>query len=549
MKLIYQGKEVGITNPEADTAIELFGDSITASQNKIIACRCNNEIRSLDYKFEEGDNVELIDLTDDDGMKVYIRGVLYLMAMAFHELYPEAMLIINYQLFNAMFCEIDNGTITEEMISNVKRRMQELVAEDLPIIKKEMTREEAVDFYNRERTLRGILQLENPLKNEVSLYFCKDYFNYFFGVMPISTRFMNLFDIEIHKNGFIVRYPDKNNPTVIGDFKDNRKFLATLQEYDDIFEVMNIRTTYQVNKLIENGKSKDLILMAEALQEKKIAEIADKILNRQGVRMVLIAGPSSSGKTTFAKRLGMQLRVNGLKPVTIGTDNYFVERKDNPKDENGEYDFETIDALDLGLFNDNLTRLINGETIEIPTFDFKVGTKVFDGKKMSLAKDEVLIIEGIHCLNDRLTSSIPADEKFKIYISDLTVLNIDYFNRISTTDTRLVRRIVRDYNYRGYSALETLKRWPSVNAGERKNIFPYQEEADIMYNSSLIYEHGVLGKYAIPLLDAIPNTEREYSEAKRLSCFLKYFKPIENENIIPNNSLLREFIGGSVFDY
>lgn len=549
MKLIYQGKEVGITNKELDTAIELFGENIAVSPDKIIACRCNNEIRPLDYKFEEGDNVELIDLRDSDGMKVYIRGVLYIMAMAFHELYPDALLVINYQLYNAMFCEIDNQEITEEMISNVKKKMQEIVAADIPFIKKEMTKEEAVEFYNKEHTLRGILQLENPLKNEVSLYYCNDYYNYFYGVMPISTRYLNLFDIEKHNSGFIVRYPDKRDPKVIGDFKDNKKFLATLKEYDDIFEVMNIRTTYQVNKIIENGKSKELILMAEALHEKKIAEIADKILRKQGVRIVLIAGPSSSGKTTFAKRLGMQLRVNGLKPVTIGTDNYFVERKDNPKDENGDYDFETIDALDLGLFNDHLTKLINGETIDVPTFDFKVGTKVFDGKKMRLANDEVLIIEGIHCLNDKLTSSIPADEKFKIYISDLTVLNIDYYNRISTTDTRLVRRIVRDYNYRGYSALETLKRWPSVNAGERKNIFPYQEEADVMYNSSLVYEHGVLGKYAIPLLDAIPNTEREYSEAKRLSCFLKYFKPIENENIIPNNSLLREFIGGSVFDY
>lgn len=549
MKLIYQGNEVGQIH-ENQTALDIFGDGIESSPDKIIACRYNNEIRPLDYRFSEGDDVELIDLKDNDGMKVYIRGVLYLMAMAFHELYPNAMLVINYQLFNAMFCEVDNIRITDEMLQNVKNRMIEISRENIPIIKKEMSKEEAQKFYNRERTLRGILQLENHSKDEVSLYFCKDYFNYFYGVMPISTKYINLFELERHKNGFIARYPDKHNPSVVGDFKDNRKFLAALQEYDDIFEVMGIRTTFKVNKLIEEGKSKDLILMSEALHEKKIAQIADKILKKPGVRLILIAGPSSSGKTTFAKRLGMQLRVNGLKPVTIGTDNYFVERVDNPRDENGDYDFETIDALDLNLFNDHLTRLINGETINVPTFDFKEGTKrYYDDKKMHLAKDEVLIIEGIHCLNNKLTASIPAEEKFKIYISDLTVLNIDYFNRISTTDTRLVRRIVRDYNYRGYSALDTLKRWPSVNAGERKNIFPFQEEADVMYNSSLVYEHNILGKYAIPLLDAIPNTEREFSEAKRLSSFLKYFTPIENENIIPNNSLLREFIGGSVFDY
>jgi len=549
MKLVYQGNEIGLTH-DNESALDMFGEHIDSSVDKIIACRCNNEIRPLDYKFSEGDNVELIDLKDNDGMKVYIRGVLYLMAMAFHELYPNALLVINYQLFNAMFCELDNMKVTDEMLQNVKNRMIEISRENIPIVKKEMTKEEAHEFYSKERTLRGILQLENPLKDEVSLYFCKDYFNYFYGVMPVSTKYINLFEIEKHKNGFIVRYPDKHNPSVVGDFKDNRKFLAALQEYDDIFEVMGIRTTYKVNKLIEEGKAKDLILMSEALHEKKIAQIADKILKKPGVRLILIAGPSSSGKTTFAKRLGMQLRINGLKPVTIGTDNYFVERVDNPKDENGEYDFETIDALDLDLFNDHLTKLINGETINVPTFDFKEGTKkYYPEKTMHLSKDEVLVIEGIHCLNNKLTASIPKDEKFKIYISDLTVLNIDYFNRISTTDTRLVRRIVRDYNYRGYSALETLKRWPSVNAGERKNIFPFQEEADVMYNSSLVYEHNVLGRYAIPLLDAIPNTEREYSEAKRLSSFLKYFTPIENENIIPNNSLLREFIGGSVFDY
>ena len=549
MKLVYQGNEVGEIHKN-QTAFDIYGEEIKTSPDKIIACRCNNEIRALDYTFKEGDNVELIDLKDSDGMKVYIRGVLYLMAMAFHELYPKALLVINYQLFNAMFCEVDNIAITDEMLQNVKKKMIEISKENIPITKKEMTKEEAHDFYSKERTLRGILQLHNNSKDEVSLYFCKDYFNYFYGVMPISTNYIDLFEIEKHKNGFIVRYPDKHNPSVVGDFKDNKKFLAALQEYDEIFEVMGIRTTYKVNKIIEEGKTKDLILMSEALHEKKIAQIADRILRRPSVRLILIAGPSSSGKTTFAKRLGMQLRVNGLKPVTIGTDNYFVERVDNPRDENGDYDFETIDALDLTLFNEHLTKLINGETINVPTFDFKEGTKkYYDDKTMHLAKDEVLIIEGIHCLNKKLTASIPNDEKFKIYISDLTVLNIDYFNRISTTDTRLVRRIVRDYNYREYSALDTLKRWPSVNCGERKNIFPYQEEADVMYNSSLVYEHNVLGKYAIPLLDAIPNSEREYSEAKRLSSFLKYFTPIENEEIIPNNSLLREFIGGSVFDY
>ena len=548
MKVIYQGKEVGLAH-SVHTALEMFGQNIEYSRNKIIACRCNNEIKPLNYKFQEGDSVELIDLRDKDGRMVYIRGVLFLMAMAFYELYPDAYLNINYQLSNAMFCELDNVPVTDEMLKKVKAKMEEYVKQNLPIIKKEMTKEEGKKFYAKEHTLRGLLQLDNDLKKVITLYTCGDYFNYFYGVMPVSTGFLTLFDLAKYKNGFIVRYPSKDDPKKVGEFKESKKFLSVLQEYDDIFELMNIRTTYQLNTMIDEGKSKDVVLMSEALLEKKIAEIADKIGNQKGVKMVLIAGPSSSGKTTFAKRLGIQLKVKGFKPVTIGTDNYFVERDQTPRDENGDYDFETIDALDLELFNEHLSKLINGETIDVPTFDFKVGTKRYDGTKMSLADDEILVIEGIHCLNDKLTEKIPDNQKFRIYISDLTVLNVDYYNRISTTDTRLIRRIVRDYNYRGYSALETLKRWPSVNAGEDKNIFPYQEKADCMFNSSLIYELGVLGKYAIPLLEKIDNSEREFSEAKRLLSFLRYFKPIDNEALIPNNSILREFIGGSVFDY
>ena len=472
------------------------------------------------------------------------------MAKAFHELYPDAQVIVNFQLSNSMFCELDNMELTDEMIEKVRSRMQEIVEKDLPITKKELEKEEAKTFFEKENTLRGILQLGNEEKETVTLYFCEDYYNYFYGVMPISTGFIDVLDIKKYKTGFLVRYPNRSNPQELGEFKESKKFLSTLKEYDDINSLMNVKTIYHVNCRVEKDGGKDLILTSEALLEKKIAEIADKIAKKKGLKMVLIAGPSSSGKTTFAKRLGIQLKVNGLKPVTIGTDNYFVERKDTPVDENGEYDFETIEALDLNLFNDHLTRLINGETVEIPTFDFKDGTKRYDGKHfLNLADDEILVIEGIHCLNDKLTASIPKENKFKIYISDLTVLNVDYYNRISTTDTRLVRRIVRDYNYRSYSALDTISRWPSVNNGENKNIFPYQEEADAMFNSSLVYELAVLSKYAIPLLKQIDKDRKEYSEAKRLISFLEYFKVIEDESPIPNNSILREFIGGSVFEY
>ncbi len=555
MKIFYQGKEVGLSKT-INSVADMFKENIGISPNHIIACKCNNEVKSLNYEIKEGDDVEIIDITDKDGMKVYIRGILYVMSMAFNELYPDALLCINYQLSNSMFCQIDNKDelgknkeITEEMIENVKAKMQEIINNNLPIKKVIMTKEEAEKFYEKEKTLRGILQIDNKEKDVVSLYFCENYYNYFYGVMPISTGLVDIFDIKKYKNGFIVRYPSKDNPTKLGEFKESKKFLSVLQEYDEIYNLMKISTIHHLNTATESGKAKDVILMSEALQEKKIAELADKIAKKKGIKMVLIAGPSSSGKTTFAKRLGVQLKVNGLKPVTIGTDNYFVERDFTPRDEKGDYDFESIEALDLNLFNKHLTQLINGETIDVPSFDFKVGTKRYNGEKMSLADDEILVIEGIHCLNDKLTASIPKENKFKIYISDLTVLNIDYYNRISTTDTRLIRRIVRDYNFRGYSALETLKRWPSVNAGENKNIFPYQEEADAMFNSSLVYELAVLGKYAIPELKKIGHDEKEFSEAKRLITFLEYFTPIENESPIPNNSLLREFIDGSVFDY
>ena len=549
MKIFYQGKEVGMDS-SIKRVVDMFNRNVKISPKKIIACKCNNEVKPLDYEINEGDQVEILDVTSKDGLMVYIRGALFIMAKAFHELYPDAQVIVNFQLSNSMFCELDNMELTDEMIEKVRSRMQEIVEKDLPITKKELEKEEAKTFFEKENTLRGILQLGNEEKETVTLYFCEDYYNYFYGVMPISTGFIDVLDIKKYKTGFLVRYPNRSNPQELGEFKESKKFLSTLKEYDDINSLMNVKTIYHVNCRVEKDGGKDLILTSEALLEKKIAEIADKIAKKKGLKMVLIAGPSSSGKTTFAKRLGIQLKVNGLKPVTIGTDNYFVERKDTPVDENGEYDFETIEALDLNLFNNHLTRLINGETVEIPTFDFKDGTKRYDGKHfLSLADDEILVIEGIHCLNDKLTASIPKENKFKIYISDLTVLNVDYYNRISTTDTRLVRRIVRDYNYRSYSALDTISRWPSVNNGENKNIFPYQEEADAMFNSSLVYELAVLSKYAIPLLKQIDKDRKEYSEAKRLISFLEYFKVIEDESPIPNNSILREFIGGSVFEY
>ena len=409
-----------------------------------------------------------------------------------------------------------------------------------------MTKEEAQKFYEKENSLRGKLQLDNKQKEEVSLYFCENYYNYFYGVMPISTGFIKTYEIIPYNEGFLLRYPSKENPYALEDGKTSKKLVSTLDEYKDIHKVLDIHTVYKLNKQITSGNAVDLVMLAEALHEKKIADIADNIIKRKGVKVVLIAGPSSSGKTTFAKRLGIQLRLNGLKPVTISVDNYFVERKDTPLDEDGNYNFECLEAIDLKLFNEHLTTLLNGGEILCPTFDFKEGTKKYHGETMKLADDEILVIEGIHCLNDKLTESISKDKKYKIYISALTVLNIDYYNRISTTDSRLLRRIVRDHNFRGYSALHTLQIWNSVNKGENGYIFPYQDEADSMFNTSLIYEICVLKKYLMPLLKEIDNTHEEYAEAKRLYEFLKYFEDIEDK-YVPANSLLREFIGRKYF--
>ena len=525
-------------------ATEFYKDD---KEKNILACKYKNEIVSLDTEIEDTNTVLPIDITTRDGRRVYQRGILYVMGMAFNRVYPKALLTVNCQLSNSIFCSVDNMKVTTELVNNIKKEMQEIVDKNLPIKKIEMSKEEAEKFYQKERTLRGRLQLDNKYKDEVSLYFCENYYNYFYGVMPISTGYIKLFDVIKYHDGFLLRYPDKRSPDRIDKYIETKKLLHTLEEYEDIHRVLDINTIYKLNKKIEEGKEKELILLAEALHEKKISDIADKIVKRKGVKIILIAGPSSSGKTTFAQRLGIQLKLNGIKPITISVDNYFVEREDTPRDEKGNYDFERLDAIDLKLFNEHLSKLLKGEEVQLPIFDFKTGTKSFTGEKIKMRNNEVLVIEGIHCLNDKLTEAIPLEQKYKIYISALTVLNIDYYNRISTTDTRLIRRLVRDYNFRGYEALHTLKNWDMVNRGEENYIFPFQEQADSMFNTSLIYEISVLKKYAMPLLKAIDNTHPEYSEAKSLYELLKYFDDIGDE-FIPKNSLLREFIGGSIFN-
>lgn len=527
--------------------LDLLKKEIEKRNNEIIACKFNNEVKSLNYEINSNGKLELIDITNKDGMRIYKRGLIYIVAKAFRELYPEALITVNYQLYHSMLCELDNFEVTEEMIEKVNKRVKEIIKLNLPITKEIMSKEKAMEFYEKEKTLKGRLQLDLKEKKEVTLYYCENYYNYFYGVMPVSTGCIKEYELLKYHDGFLIRYPSRKNPYELPSFIECPKLVASLDEYEEVHKILNVNTLYKLNKIIKSRDIKDYILMDEALHEKKIAKIADKISQNKDIKVILIAGPSSSGKTTFAKRLGLELKLNGIKSKTISVDNYFVERKDTPKDENGNYDFETIKAIDTKLLNNDLLKLLDGKEIDMPIFNFHEGKKEYNGNKMHLGKDEVLIMEGIHCLNDELTFLIPKEQKFKIYISCLTVLNIDYYNRISTTDTRLIRRIVRDNQFRGYSALHTLKMWPSVNKGEAENIFAYQEEADVMFNSSLIYELSVLKDYAIPLLNKITQEDAEYSEAKRLTSMLEYFESI-NSKLVPSNSLLREFIGNSVFE-
>ena len=546
MKIQYKDK---IIEQDYEISIQdLLKEEIEKSEHTVIGATFNNEYVNLGYKIKQDGEIKLIDISSKEGTKIYRRTLIYILGMAFEKLYPKKGIIVNYQLPNSMFFEIEDVEITEELIQSLTDRMEEIIKKDLNIEQVIMNRKEAEEFFEKNNTVRGKLQLDLKENQEIYMYFCEDYYNYCYGTLANRTGITNIFEIVKYDDGLLLRYPNSNKPEQLPKLIQSKKLAWALNEYDDIHKILNVNTVYKLNKAVEEGTIKDIIMLDEALHEKKIANIADKIAKNRKIKIVLIAGPSSSGKTTFAQRLGIQLRINRIKPVMISVDNYFVERKDNPKDENGNYDFECIEAIDLELFNDHLTKLLNGQEVEIPEFDFYEGTKRYNGKKLKLGQDEILVIEGIHCLNDKLTSRIDKEQKYKIYISALTVLNMDRYNRISTTDTRLIRRIVRDYQFRGYDAKHTIKSWNMVNKGEEKNIFPYQEESDSIFNTSLIYELSALKTLAVPLLEEIKQSEAEYAEARRLINILKYFEPIP-QNMIPTNSLLKEFLGGGDFKY
>lgn len=535
---------------ELETEMTVFNflkDIVKIDITGILACKVFNEVKTLNFIIDRDCTVETLDATTADGNRIYVRGLTFILLKAFEELYPNKKMIVNYSLGHSLFCESDKEFIfTAEDIEKIKTRMQEIIDANLPIEKKVLTIEEAMNIYEKAGKVDKMEIIETRMKSHVSMYKCEETFNYFYGVMPISTGYMKYFEILKYENGILLVYPRRFAPTQIEQIKDSKKLYATFDEYDKIHKILGIENLMGLNKLTKEGKSGEIIRISEALHEKKIANIADMIASDRRRRLVLIAGPSSSGKTTFAQRLGIQLKVNGIQTITLSMDNYFVERKNTPKDENGNYDFECLEAIDLELFNKQLLALLNGEAVELPTFDFTDGTRKYLGDKVKLEQNQVLVVEGIHGLNEKLTELIPRENKFKIYISALTTLNIDDCNRISTSDTRLLRRMLRDSKYRSHGPAATIKMWESVRKGEEKYIFPFQEEADVMFNSSLVYEIAVLKPYVEPLLASVEYDSPEFSEAKRLYEFLNYFITIEDKEV-PINSIMREFIGGGCF--
>lgn len=526
---------------------EIVEENFPKKELPYVLAKVDNELLELTNSVEKECTLDTISTDTSLGTRVYARTLQFILVKAVEELYPGAQITIEHSLSKGIFGEIHLiGTITEKKIENIKNKMQEIIDRNISIRKVSVTRAEAVRIfteYNMEDKVRLIKNLPNET---VKLYEMEGLYDYFYGAMGHATGIINKFDLTCYNPGFLLRYPVENNPYELPEFVERKKLAKIFYETEQWGKILGVGDVGLLNDNVESGEIVNIIRVAEALHEKKIAYIADTINARKNVKVVLIAGPSSSGKTTFAKRLGIQLRVNGLVPVSISLDDYFVNREETPRDENGEYDFESIYALDLELFNKNLTDLMNGDETEIPSYSFKTGKREWVNNKIKLPHNGVVVVEGIHGLNETLTTSIPKENKFKIYISALTQLNLDSHNRISTTDLRIIRRIVRDFLSRGYGGEQTLKMWPSIKRGEEKNIFVFQEEADVMFNSALVYELCILKKYALEELSKIDSSSSVYYEALRLKSFLHFFKEVDKE-MVPDNSILREFTGGSIF--
>ncbi len=530
------------------TLLELARRFKDSYQSAIVAARVNNDIRELSYGLAEDAKVGFIDLTDEDGMRIYRRSLYFIFIKAVNELYPGRNAVISHPMSNGVYCEIrGDEELTEIDVEAVQKKMNEIVSCALPFEKKIVSTESARELYKKTGRLDKYEVLEHRQKPYVTVYNCGGYEDYYYGYMVPDTSYIKCFSLKFHQPGVVIQFPSKGKPEELPEFEEQKKLFKVFIEYKKWVRILGVENVGALNDIVKAGEIGDLIRVSEALHEKKIAEIADKITNHEEEkRIVLISGPSSSGKTTFANRLGIQLRVNGYAPKTISLDNYFVNRDRTPKDEDGEYDYEALEAIDVDLFNKHLAALLGGHEVEIPVYNFETGSRESFGQKMIMNKNTILVIEGIHGLNDRLTASISPEDKYKIYVSALTSMNIDDHNRIPSTDTRIIRRIVRDNQFRGCSAINTINRWPSVRRGEEKNIFPYQENADIMFNSSLVYELCLLKTYAEPLLMQLGPENERYSEVKRLIEFLSYFLPIDGKEV-PNNSIVKEFVGGSCF--
>ena len=515
---------------------------------RILIGRVNGRDEDLVFIIDKVSTVELLDMRTHSANLVYQHTLSLIYLKAVKDVLGNVGVEIENSLNKGLYTEIKtNIPVTEEQVQAIEKRMRQLVEADVPIVKEVYSREEAVGIWEKYNypEKSGLLERAADVK-EAKFYHIEGYRNFFYGLMAPSAGYIEHFELKKYRRGVLLRFPYYSKPDEIPPFVDDVKLYKAFGEAQKWQQLLGVSYLEDLNRKIAGGGAKDLILLSEALHEKKIAEIADSITKGRK-RIVLIAGPSSSGKTTFARRLCVQLRVNGLEPLYMGTDDYFLNRAETPRGEDGEPNYEDLDALDIGLFNDNMNGLLEGREVDLPEFDFISGTKMFGRRVTSIKPSQPIVIEGIHALNSRLTEYIDDGEKYRIYISPFTQLNIDVHNRVPTTDARILRRIVRDYKYRGHTAAQTIAQWPKVRAGEDKNIFPYNGEADVLFNSALVYELSVLKKYAEPLLEEVKPEQPEYSEAVRMLNFIRYFEAIEEEQYVPNNSIMREFIGGSIF--
>ncbi|MBO7128825.1 MAG: nucleoside kinase [Prevotella sp.] len=514
-----------------------------------ISAHVNNKVEGMHYRVYKQKEVEFLDITSASGSRAYTRTLFFVLCKVAHELFDPCKVAIDIPVSNGYYVNLNIGRpVTLDDAGAIRRRMQEVVDAAMPIHRHETTTEEAITLFDSLHNHSKVKLLRSTGRIFTTYYDIDGYVDYYYGSLLTNTSQLYLFGVEKYFDGLLLRLPSREHPNELGEMTHQDKMFGIFKEHHQWQDILGLRTVGDLNDVIQQGHYSTLILISEALQEKKIAQIADEITRRKGTKLVLIAGPSSSGKTTTCKRLSVQLAVNGIRPVNISLDDYFVDRKNTPRDEKGDYDYEHLHALNLPLFNEQLAALFCGEEVELPRYDFQTGTSGRSGKKLRLGENEILVVEGIHALNPELTAQIPNEQIYCIYASALTTILLDKHNYIPTTDNRLLRRIIRDHKYRGVSAKETIRRWPSVRAGENKWIFPFQENADAMFNTAMLFELAVIKCQAEPLLEQVPENCPEYAEAYRLRKFLSYIRPIP-EDQIPPTSLLREFLGGSSFKY